>query len=112
MQSFRQSPRIFTAEGRLQGWTLVVLPFLAFAAMMVVNRQYAQVLLDHRPLLIGTIPDQSPEPIAWTNVNKGGGRVFYTSLGHPDDFQQEPFNRRLSQGFDLLYTRAVLVKQP
>jgi len=51
----RERVRIFTAEGRLQGWTLVVLPFLAFAAMMVVNRQYAQVLLDHRPLLIGTL---------------------------------------------------------
>jgi nicotinamidase-related amidase len=48
-----------------------------------------------RPLLVGTIPDQSPEPIAWTNVSKSGGRVFYTSLGHPDDFQQEPFNRLL-----------------
>ena len=48
-----------------------------------------------RPLLVGTIPDQSPEPIAWTNVNKNGGRVFYTSLGHLDDFQQEPFNRLL-----------------
>ena len=48
-----------------------------------------------KPLLIGTIPDQSPEPIAWTNVSKSGGRVFYTSLGHVDDFQQEPFNRLL-----------------
>jgi len=48
-----------------------------------------------RPLLIGKIPDQSPEPIAWTNTNKYGGRVFYTSLGHIDDFQQESFNRLL-----------------
>jgi nicotinamidase-related amidase/type 1 glutamine amidotransferase len=49
-----------------------------------------------RPLLIGRIPDQSPEPIAWTNVDKSGGRVFYTSLGHVDDFQQESFNRLLA----------------
>ncbi len=48
-----------------------------------------------KPLLVGTIPDQMPEPIAWTNTNKYGGRVFYTSLGHPDDFQQEAFNRLL-----------------
>ena len=34
---------------------LVVLPFLAFGVMMVVNRQYAMVLLNHRPLLIGTL---------------------------------------------------------
>src|SRR5262245_11938305 len=48
-----------------------------------------------RPLLIGKIPDQMPEPIAWTNTDKYGGRVFYTSLGHVDDFKQEPFNRLL-----------------
>lgn len=49
-----------------------------------------------RPLLIGRIPDQMPEPIAWTNSNRYGGRVFYTSLGHVDDFQQESFNRLLA----------------
>jgi type 1 glutamine amidotransferase/nicotinamidase-related amidase len=48
-----------------------------------------------KPLLIGSIPDHPAEPIAWTNTNKYGGRVFYTSLGHIDDFQQEAFNRLL-----------------
>jgi type 1 glutamine amidotransferase/nicotinamidase-related amidase len=48
-----------------------------------------------RPLLVGQIPDKPAEPIAWTNTNKFGGRVFYTSLGHPDDFKQESFNRLL-----------------
>jgi type 1 glutamine amidotransferase len=48
-----------------------------------------------KPLLVGQIPDQPVEPIAWTNTNKYGGRVFYTSLGHPDDFKQESFNRLL-----------------
>lgn len=48
-----------------------------------------------RPLLIGQIPDQPAEPIAWTNTNKYGGRVFYTSLGHVDDFKQESFNNLL-----------------
>jgi len=47
--------RILTAEGRLQGWTLVVLPFVAFAVMMVVNRNYAEVLLDHVALLVGMV---------------------------------------------------------
>jgi tight adherence protein B len=51
----RQRVRILTAEGRLQGWTLVVLPFLAFGVMMVVNRQYAEVLLEHRSLLLGMV---------------------------------------------------------
>jgi type 1 glutamine amidotransferase len=48
-----------------------------------------------KPLLIGKIPDHPAEPIAWTNTNKYGGRVFYTSLGHTDDFQEESFNRLL-----------------
>lgn len=47
------------------------------------------------PLLIGTIPDKPSEPIAWVNRNRFGGRVFYTSLAHRDDFQQESFNRLL-----------------
>jgi len=45
-------------------------------------------------LLVGTIPDQEPEPVAWTNQYKKS-RIFYTSLGHPDDFQNEPFRRML-----------------
>jgi tight adherence protein B len=47
----RRHIRSLTAEGRLQGWTLVVLPFVVFAAMMVVNRAYAEVLLQHSGLL-------------------------------------------------------------
>jgi nicotinamidase-related amidase/type 1 glutamine amidotransferase len=46
------------------------------------------------PLLIGTIPDQPPEPVAWTNTY-GKARIFYTSLGHPDDFKDAPFVRLL-----------------
>jgi nicotinamidase-related amidase/type 1 glutamine amidotransferase len=44
-------------------------------------------------LLTGTIPDKEPEPIAWVNTTKAGGKVFYTSLGHWDDFKQPAFNR-------------------
>lgn len=47
------------------------------------------------PLLIGTIPGQPAEPIAWVNTTKGGGRVFYTSLGHVGDFEQPAFNTLL-----------------
>jgi len=43
-----------------------------------------------RQLLIGTIADKEPEPVAWTN-KYGKSRVFYTSLGHPDDFKNEYF---------------------
>jgi type 1 glutamine amidotransferase len=46
------------------------------------------------PLLVGRVEGQAEEPIAWTYTHPGGGRVFYTSLGHPDEFQS-PFFRRL-----------------
>jgi type 1 glutamine amidotransferase len=45
-----------------------------------------------KALLTGTIPDQPTEPIAWTNEYKKA-KVFYTSLGHKDDFQNPQFQR-------------------
>jgi rhodanese-related sulfurtransferase/type 1 glutamine amidotransferase len=44
-------------------------------------------------LLYGSIPDQPAEPVAWTHQYKG--RVFYTSLGHPKDFENPPFRQLL-----------------
>lgn len=32
-----------------------------------------------------------PEPVAWTFTRKDGGKSFYTSLGHIDDFQRPEF---------------------
>jgi putative membrane-bound dehydrogenase-like protein len=49
---------------------------------------------DVEVLLTGTIPEHT-EPIAWTRLHNGG-RVFYTSLGHPKDFQDENFQRLLA----------------
>ncbi|MHC4238733.1 MAG: ThuA domain-containing protein, partial [Planctomycetota bacterium] len=41
-----------------------------------------------RTLMMGRVDDRKPhEPVTWTNTHSGGGRVFYTSLGHPDDFK-------------------------
>jgi type 1 glutamine amidotransferase len=48
---------------------------------------------DKEILLTGTIPDHT-EAIAWTRMHNGG-RVFYTSLGHPQDFSEESFRRLL-----------------
>ncbi|HEY7427274.1 MAG TPA: ThuA domain-containing protein [Gemmataceae bacterium] len=48
------------------------------------------------PLLIGSVPDKPAEPVLWTHATKAGGRVVYTSLGHPDDFKEPAFNRLLS----------------
>ena len=35
------------------------------------------------------------EPVAWTHTGTGGGRVFYTSLGHPYDFGVTDFRKLL-----------------
>jgi type 1 glutamine amidotransferase len=55
---------------------------------------------DCRVLLIGSIPEHT-EPIAWTREHQGG-RVFYTSLGHPKDFEVEAFRNLLANA--LLWT--------
>jgi type 1 glutamine amidotransferase len=50
-----------------------------------------------KQLLIGKAvnPDKPAidNPVAWTYHTEKGGRSFYTSLGHPEDFAIEPFQR-------------------
>jgi len=46
-------------------------------------------------LLTGSVSDQPPEPVAWTHLYKKA-RVFYTSLGHPRDFDNASFRRLLT----------------
>lgn len=48
-------------------------------------------------LLTGTA-DNKTEPIAWTRMTADKSKVFYTSLGYPDDFQQAPFKKLLLNG--------------
>jgi type 1 glutamine amidotransferase len=49
---------------------------------------------DARVLMTGAISDHV-EPIAWTRLYKGG-RVFYTSLGHPKDFEEPSYLRLIT----------------
>lgn len=51
-----------------------------------------------RPLLHGQIPDHPPQTVAWIHQTEFGNRVFYTSLGHPGDFEQAEFQRLLKNG--------------
>jgi type 1 glutamine amidotransferase len=47
-------------------------------------------------LMMGRVADRQPhEPVAWTYHTKDGGRVFYTSLGSPDDFELPQFRQLL-----------------
>lgn len=50
-----------------------------------------------RPLLTGIWKDAPTEPVAWTNTHNAG-RVFYTSLGHKEDFKTASFRRLLLNG--------------
>ncbi len=54
---------------------------------------------DAQPLLVGAIPGKPEEPVAWTrSYGPAKSRIFYTSLGHPDDFRQPAFRRLLLNG--------------
>jgi hypothetical protein len=46
-------------------------------------------------LLLGAVEGQPEEPVAWTFQRADGGRSFYTSLGHVDDFTNPAFVRLL-----------------
>jgi type 1 glutamine amidotransferase len=52
-------------------------------------------LLLHGDPLTPEIP-ATPSPVAWTRQHFGGGKVFYTSLGHPDDFKLPSFRRMVT----------------
>lgn len=49
------------------------------------------------PLLIGKVKDAPEQPVAWTHAYHGG-RVFFTTLGHQDDFKAPEFRRLLLNG--------------
>lgn len=42
------------------------------------------------------------EPVAWTFTRKDGGKSFYTSLGHPDDFNRSEFRTLLKNALAYL----------
>lgn len=46
-------------------------------------------------LLWGSVEGQPAEPVAWTFRRGDGGKSFYTSLGHVEDFSGEAFPRLL-----------------
>lgn len=54
---------------------------------------------DAHPLLVGQIPGQPAEPVAWVRTfGLRAARIFYTSLGHPNDFREVGFRRLLLNG--------------
>jgi type 1 glutamine amidotransferase len=72
-------------------------------------RSWLYHVLPHYPpadanrLLVGRAVDSEKKdavdnPVAWTWKNKAGGRVFMTTLGHPEDFQIESVQRLVFNG--------------
>lgn len=57
-----------------------------------------------KPLLMGKVEGQPSQPVAWTHQYKGG-RVFYTSLGHPNDFKGDSFRRLVRNGIEWTLNR-------
>jgi type 1 glutamine amidotransferase len=58
---------------------------------------------DATPLLIGRAvnpnnPAAVDNPVAWTWQTQWGGRVFTTTLGHPEEFSLEPVQRLVVNG--------------
>ena len=43
--------------------------------------------------------EATDHPVAWTGTNSFGSKIFVTTLGHPGDFDQEPFQRLVINAF-------------
>ena len=50
----------------------------------------------------GSFPGHAPEPLTWLRVNPYGGKVFYTGLGHWEDFSDSRFEKMVANAILLL----------
>ena len=51
-------------------------------------------------ILHGVVEGYAPEPVAWTFLRADGGKSFYTSLGHLDDFHGPVLPRLLANAIE------------
>jgi type 1 glutamine amidotransferase len=72
-----------TGEIKTPSWLYKMTPLDSSATLLMSGR---------------TAEGSSEEPVAWTATSPGGGRVFYTSLGHPDEFKLDWFQQLLKNG--------------
>jgi type 1 glutamine amidotransferase len=78
------------AEFHCRSWLYHVMPLVGDCTPLVLGAAVKGEL--PRSDTFGT-----PNPVAWTKTHKGG-RVFFTTLGHPKDFEEEPVRRLLVNG--------------
>jgi len=84
--------KVALAEGHVDHAILAGVKAFAGAGSLYKVRPLAKTAT---PLLMGAISNAEAEPVAWTNVC-GKSRVFYTSLGHAEDFNDASFVRMLT----------------
>lgn len=48
------------------------------------------------------VESRAASPVAWTRTSPWGGKVFTTTLGHPEDFANPSFRKLLSNALDWL----------
>jgi type 1 glutamine amidotransferase len=62
---------------------------------------FVNPLLDQKAIVLLTGQAKNKpqlQPVAWTRQTAYKSRIFYTSLGYPDDFEYEPFRKLLTNG--------------
>ena len=61
-----------------------------------------------KTLVVGHLADRAKrQPVAWSNIHAGGGRVFYTSLGHPQDLDLPAVQQMLVNAIHWLLDREI-----
>ena len=77
----RVNPSSTSAEFLLSG--IQQLPVTSGGSLYCVSpiEEQAELVLE------GVVEGHAPEPVAWTFLRTDGGKSFYTSLGHVDDFR-------------------------
>ncbi|MBN2291013.1 MAG: ThuA domain-containing protein, partial [Pirellulales bacterium] len=64
-------------------------------------------MIDNKATVLMTAATEGKtEPVTWVRDYQGS-RIFYTSLGHPDDFNQPQFNTMLTNGIFWAMNRPV-----
>jgi hypothetical protein len=86
----------------LPSWSLMDVEGWEIAAL-----RGARQVLTHVQVAVGMHPSAwewsghstpASPALPWTREHKGGGRVFFTTLGYPDDFSQESMRRLVVNG--------------
>ena len=53
------------------------------------------------------VPSRPPSPAAWTSRTPWNARVFTTTLGHPEDFENPSFRALMRNAMDWAIVREV-----